>query len=113
MPSEQVRALFDKLNVSKEFVSNIPELAKKTVRLYRGKGCNLCRNTGYYGRNGVFEIMDMSENIQELVVQKTTSDKLEQAAIANGMTTMLEDGIHKAFQGMTTIEEALRVVKEK
>jgi len=113
LPSEQVRALFDKLNVSKEFVSNIPELAKKTVRLYRGKGCNLCRNTGYYGRNGVFEIMDMSENIQELVVQKTTSDKLEQAAIANGMTTMLEDGIHKAFQGMTTIEEALRVVKEK
>ena len=57
--------------------------------------------------------MEMQPNIQELIVQKATSDKLEGAAIANGMTTMLEDGIRKALLGQTTFEEALRVVREK
>ena len=110
---QQAQDLLKNLNVSPEFVDKLVSLKKKSIRLYKGKGCPFCNNTGYYGRSGVFEIMEMQPNIQELIVQKATSDKLEGAAIANGMTTMLEDGIRKALLGQTTFEEALRVVREK
>lgn len=85
---------------------------KKIIRLYRGKGCNSCVNTGYFGRIGIFEVLEMEESIQRLIVEKESADKIQEQAIKNGMSTMFEDGAEKALRGMTTIEEVIRAAWE-
>lgn len=87
-------------------------LSKEGIRLYRGKGCELCHNTGYEGRIGIFEVLEMNENIRKLVMDRTDSDTLRTEAIKGGMTTMFYDGINKVIQGTTTLEEVLRATKE-
>ena len=108
-------------SVTPEEVANIKEqlgeehakavgLDRVGLRLYRGAGCKVCKNTGYEGRLGIFEILEMKENIRKAIMKHMTADELEQIAIKeNGMRTMLEDGIAKALNGLTTIEEVLRV----
>ncbi|HLD61532.1 MAG TPA: GspE/PulE family protein [Patescibacteria group bacterium] len=108
-------------SVTPEEVANIKEqlgeehakavgLDRAGLRLYRGAGCKVCKNTGYEGRLGIFEILEMKENIRKAIMKHMTADELEQIAIKeNGMRTMLEDGIAKALNGLTTIEEVLRV----
>lgn len=81
------------------------------VRVYRGRGCKICHNTGYVGRIGIFEVLEVSKEIKKLITQKNDSDVILQQAIAEGMTTMLEDGLDKVVKGLTTIEEVLRVTK--
>lgn len=97
---------FPSAGVAKYFGSN------KTVRLYQGKGCPLCHSTGYLGRIGIFEVMEISEIIKKLIVEKSDSDVIRKQAIAEGMTTMLEDGLFKVSTGITTIEEVIRSTKE-
>ncbi len=85
---------------------------KEKVRVYRGKGCKSCANTGYSGRNGIFEVLEMTDNIRKLVMEKANADQIQEQAIKNEMTTMMEDGIAKVFYGITTIEEIIRVTRE-
>ena len=81
--------------------------------LYRGKGCKACNNTGYRGRMGIFEALEVSENIRKTVISgKFSLDEIVKTARGNGMVTMFEDGLRKAALGMTTIEEVLRVIRE-
>ena len=81
--------------------------------LYRGKGCKACNNTGYRGRMGIFEALEVSENIRKTVISgKFSLDEIVKTARENGMVTMFEDGLRKAALGMTTIEEVLRVIRE-
>jgi len=82
------------------------------VILFKGAGCKLCGDSGYSGRIGIFEVLDIEENIRDLIVKRATSDAIMETARKNGMTTMLEDGIEKVFSGITTVEEVLRVTKE-
>ena len=82
-----------------------------TVRLYRGSGCKVCGQTGYTGRVGIFELLEMSEPVRQLIMHHATSEEIEQTAIGEGMTTMLEDGIQKTLSGISTIEEVLRVAR--
>ncbi len=82
------------------------------IILYRGFGCKVCARTGYVGRIGVFEVLEMSEDIRSLIIGRSSSEQLMKVAIKNGMTTMLEDGIEKVFNGITTLEEVLRVTRE-
>ncbi len=77
----------------------------------RGKGCKLCRNTGYLGRVGLFEVLEVTKNIRKLITQKADADVIAKAAVSEGMTTMLEDGLIKIKNGVTSIEEVLRVAK--
>lgn len=84
---------------------------KKEVRIYKGKGCDVCHNTGYSGRLGVFEVLEVSPEIKKLIVQQNDSNLILKQAIAEGMNTMLDDGILKVIKGMTTVEEVLRVTK--
>ena len=81
------------------------------VRLYRGKGCKICHSTGYSGRLGVFEVLEVTKEIKALITAKNDSDIIEKKAIEEGMTTMLNDGLNKVAKGLTTIEEVLRVTK--
>jgi type IV pilus assembly protein PilB len=69
-------------------------------------------NDGYKGRVGIHEVLEMSPTIKEMVMQDKTGDEIEAQARQEGMLTMLEDGIFKAAQGMTSIEEVLRVINE-
>jgi type IV pilus assembly protein PilB len=85
------------------------KLAEITV--YKGKGCKICRNTGYSGRVGLFEVLEVSKGIRLLISEKADSDIIAQAAIKEGMETMLDDGLKKVATGVTTIEEVIRVTK--
>jgi type IV pilus assembly protein PilB len=80
------------------------------VVFYRGRGCEQCMHTGYYGRTGLFEMMLINEEIQDLVVKRAPLSELVEAAVANGMKTLRRDGFEKVIEGITTIEEVMRVV---
>lgn len=82
------------------------------IRLYQGKGCSVCHMTGYTGRVGIFEVLEVTEGIKALISQKVDSDLIAQKAVAEGMTTMHEDGLQKVQLGVTTIEEVLRATSE-
>ena len=79
--------------------------------LYRRKGCPACMNTGYRGRTAIFEIMIMDEDIKRLVLKTSDSNQIADLAIERGMTTMLQNGAEKVLQGVTTLEEVLRVTR--
>jgi type IV pilus assembly protein PilB len=80
------------------------------VVFYRGRGCELCKHTGYYGRVGIFELMIMSEEIQDLIVKRAPVSEIKEASLAAGMRTLKQDGFQKVMEGMTTIEEVMRVI---
>ncbi len=81
------------------------------VKWSRGQGCQSCSRTGYRGRIGIYEIMEITEGLKELIVKRSTADALMAAAVKGGMTTMLDDGIDKMFAGVTTLEEVIRVTR--
>lgn len=80
--------------------------------LFRGKGCNECRGEGFLGRVGIFEVLPVSDKIAKLVLSHTDSAEIERVAIEEGMITMKQDGYLKALEGITTIEEVLRVAQD-
>ena len=82
----------------------------QTVPLWRGRGCDRCRFTGYKGRIGIYELMTINEEAAELVVRRAPVSELRHAARANGMKTLQEDGLRKVLAGITTPEEIARVV---
>ncbi len=80
---------------------------------YRGRGCDACNHTGYYGRIGIFEVLDITEAVRKLIISPDFNlDNLQKLAQDQGMVTMLEDGLRKVELGLTTIEELFRVIKE-
>jgi type IV pilus assembly protein PilB len=83
-----------------------------SILFFKGKGCNKCGGLGYKGRIGIYEVLDMSDEIKEMVSTRADADEIKAKAIESGMLTMLEDGFLKAKAGVTTIEEVLRVTKE-
>jgi type IV pilus assembly protein PilB len=94
-----------------EKVFGVPEPGKK-IRLYRGKGCESCHHTGYEGRTGIFEVLVLDDTIRNAIVEQKDANIIEGLAIKNGMRTMFEEGLLKVSQGLTTIDEVLRVTKE-
>ncbi len=87
-----------------------PEDPMQKVQLARGKGCELCRQTGYKGRIGFYELMRMNAEIAEMVVRRAPLSDLKEAAKANGMHELREDGLLKVLEGITTPDEVMRVV---
>ncbi|MEK7572218.1 MAG: GspE/PulE family protein [Patescibacteria group bacterium] len=85
--------------------------SKEQVRVYQGRGCDVCHSTGYAGRLGVFEVLEVSNVVRKLINEKKDADAIVTQAKAEGMTTMLDDGLIKVIKGLTTIEEVLRVTK--
>ena len=89
-----------------------PVAGKEAVELTRGKGCQQCRNTGYLGRMGIFEVFPMSTQLKKLIATQANDSELRQVAIREGMTTLREDAWRKVRAGQTTVEEALRVTSD-
>ncbi|HUV72104.1 MAG TPA: GspE/PulE family protein [Clostridia bacterium] len=79
------------------------------IVLTRGKGCNECNNTGYFGRIGIFEVLPVSEKVARLVVERAAAIDIQKVAVEEGMITLKQDGYLKTLEGITTIEEVLRV----
>lgn len=105
----------------KEVLGALYEQAPKTVKkgklmLFRGgskgKTCERCGGSGYSGRTGIFEVLMMSDTIARLVLEHRPTQEIEQQAIKEGMITLVQDGFMKVLEGITTIEEVLRVAEE-
>lgn len=99
----------------------LPELAARfdrlghqpdTITLYRPIGCDQCNGTGYRGRLVISEVLLMTDPIRKLVLGHATATEIQKAAVAEGMITMYEDGLRKALDGRTTVEEVLRVAED-
>ncbi len=84
----------------------------ESLLFYKGKGCKQCDYTGYKGRIGMYETLEITEEMSELILKKADKSKIKTHAKKQGMLTIVEDGFIKAKNGITTIEEDLRVTKE-
>jgi len=84
----------------------------KEIKLTRGKKCPTCNNTGYLGRIGIFEVLPVTEKIGRLILERAAARDIEKQALEEGMITMKQDGYLKVLEGITTIEEVLRVAQE-
>ena len=82
------------------------------VKLYKGKGDRDCNDTGYYGRMGIFEVLPISEKISRLILERSPANEIDKLAKSDGMISMKQDGYLKALEGITSIEEVLRVAQE-
>ncbi|MDO9231331.1 MAG: ATPase, T2SS/T4P/T4SS family [bacterium] len=82
------------------------------IKFYKPKGCSQCNKEGYHGRNGIFEVLEIDEEIRKMISQNSPAEELEKRAKEKGMLSMIEDGFSKAILGITSIEEILRVTKE-
>ena len=100
---------------SEELMRNVKKWSGKdeisSIRLYRGRKCDDCNNTGYSGRIGIFEIFEINQDIRSLIIQKASANIIEEKARSFGMDSMVADGIDKVFQGTTTLEEVILATK--
>lgn len=85
---------------------------KKKMEFKMAKGCDICNHTGYTGRLGLFEVLDVSGEIETLILNRSTDSKIQETATSQGMITMLQDGILKAIDGLTSLEEVWRVTRD-
>jgi type II secretory ATPase GspE/PulE/Tfp pilus assembly ATPase PilB-like protein len=89
---------------------NLDVLDKGEVTFYRGRGCDVCKGTGYKGRVGVYELMPVTDKVRELILARASSYAIREAAIEAGMRTLKDDAMEKILLGITTLEESLRVI---
>jgi type II secretory ATPase GspE/PulE/Tfp pilus assembly ATPase PilB-like protein len=81
-------------------------------QIYRGRGCEACRSTGYRGRMGIYELLPIDDPIRTLIMQQANAQKIKAAAMERSLKTLLQDGALKVMQGLTTVDELLRVTQE-
>jgi general secretion pathway protein E len=85
-------------------------LANRTI--YRNKGCSSCQQTGYKGREGIFELMVVDDEMQSLILKTSDANAIKKLAVEHGMLTLRRDGARKVLEGITTIEEVFRVTEQ-
>ena len=107
LSAKEIAAINKKQAVVDVFSALGRDVSKLT--LYKGKGCKSCNESGFSGRIGVFEVMEMNDNIKDKILSKSSSAEIQKVSVEGGMTTILTDGINKAINGITTIDEVLRV----
>lgn len=97
--------------LGKELAEKLPKTSTDKVRLFRGRGCPLCQETGYLGRTGIFEVLEMRDFVKKLIMAKASAGQIQSAAEKEGFSPILEDGLEKVENGVTTLDEVLRAVK--
>ncbi|MDO8551159.1 MAG: ATPase, T2SS/T4P/T4SS family [bacterium] len=96
----------------RKILGKLLDLSKLTgMKLYHGTGCTECNNTGYLGRIGIFEVLPVTEKISRLILERSAASSIEEQAVEEGMITIMQDGYLKVVEGITTIEEVLRVAQ--
>jgi type II secretory ATPase GspE/PulE/Tfp pilus assembly ATPase PilB-like protein len=86
---------------------------RERFEAFEGKGCELCANTGYRGRAGIYELLLVNENIRQLILKRSSSDVIRDQAVKLGMRTLRDDGWRSVRQGITTVPEVVRVTNEE
>ena len=101
-------------SILKEMIVVLGPLFPKSQepKLFKGKGCEICGLSGYHGRIGIFEVMSITEKVAQLILQKTDATTIERQAVAEGMITMKQDGYLKVLEGVSTLDEILRVAQD-
>ena len=94
-----------------DYLNEIGAIVSPDFKYYRGQGCDNCRQTGYRGRTAIYEICVVTEPLRRLVIRKATGSEMKQRAILDGMTTLRQDGWRRVAQGITTVEEVVRVTQ--
>lgn len=102
-PEPEPEKVFERLHV--EPPQDVP------IQLWRGGGCAMCKESGYKGRQGVFELMVITDDFHDAIVSRRGAPEFYRLARQNGMKTMFEDGLQRALQGITTLDELLRVTR--
>ncbi len=102
-----VRKICDQCRVS--YTSDDKRFFPKASTLYKGKGCKNCGNTGYKGRTAIFELIEIDDSLEDLILKHPSSREIWELAQKNGARSLFEDGLAKVKNGVTTIEELLRV----
>ncbi len=112
-PARLSPQIMEKINYT---LKKIPASAQvslpKTLQFYHGKGCKACGHIGYKGRVGIYELLENTEKIQKLIFEQASMSEFKKAAIEQGMVTMAQDGLLKALEGITDVEEVFRVAME-
>ena len=98
-----------KPDVGKLLVAGMKKEDIEKYTFYHGTGCGTCRNTGYYGRTGIFEMFEMNTKLRELAFNREPTSVIRRQARLSGMLTLLEDGVRKLLDGITTVEEVVSV----
>lgn len=101
-PTDTERAYFTKIKLG----------ARRLTQLYRGRGCQKCRESGYLGRTGIFEILYVTPAIREMITARKDSPLIKDQAVSRGMKTLYVDGLYKVMKGETTLQEVLRVTQK-
>jgi type IV pilus assembly protein PilB len=113
---EEIQIKPEELELIDKEIESLPEPEKSQAKgkrtFFQGKGCSACGNTGYRGRIGIYEILDVSEEIKALTLKSASSSEILAQAIKEGLILMKQDGILKALEGLTTLEEVWRVTKD-
>jgi type IV pilus assembly protein PilB len=109
IPLGELFEKIDRKSVETIFGSTDPDAP---IRVYFGKGCPACHETGFQGRTGIFEVLTFNDVLRKAIVDEKNSNEIEELARSFGMKTMLEDGLVKVKNGMTTMEEVIRVSRE-
>lgn len=108
--AEEIK-LIDQLSKLKSAITQRGINDLKKIRFYKGEGCKVCANSGFSGRVGIFEVLIMDDEIKDLVLRQASSDEIAEEAEKGGMTTILQDGVNKVFNGITTLQEIIRVTE--
>ncbi len=106
--SEDFRSTFSTYFGESKTIVNVNDALAK-ARLFKGRGCTICRGTGFKGRSGIFESMRVSPKIRELILGDASTDAIRKQAISEGMVTLEQAALLKVLRGMTTLDEAIRV----
>jgi type II secretory ATPase GspE/PulE/Tfp pilus assembly ATPase PilB-like protein len=94
-----------------DYLDEIGAITSPDFRYYRGTGCDNCRQTGYRGRTAIYEICVVTEPLRRLIIRKATGSELKQRAVQDGMITLRQDGWRRVAQGITSVEEVVRVTQ--
>ena len=94
-----------------DYLNEIGAIVSPDFKYYRGEGCDNCRQTGYRGRTAIYEICVVTEPLRRLIIHKAIGSELKQRAIQDGMITLRQDGWRRVAQGITTVEEVVRVTQ--
>ncbi len=114
---EEISLDAETLQKVKKILEELPEKEKKQIKMdnlkfYHGKGCLKCNNIGYKGRIGIYEILIMNKEIEQVILSGDVSEyKMKEIAVKNGMVTMVQDGLLKAIDGITSVEEVFGVAE--
>jgi type IV pilus assembly protein PilB len=115
--TKELKKQFDMEKILKMFEEQGVIISSKkqsfeSLLFFKGKGCKQCGDTGYKGRVAIYEVLEITPQIADLILRRAATDEIRAKAIQESMLTMPQDGFIKAKNGITTIEEILRVTRE-